>query len=262
MRKDLLKGFVVGSVVSTVMLLAATAMAGTGVGAVFNLGQNNTVNATTTLKGSTTSKNLQLTNTGSGSGLGITVAAGKAPISVNASAGKATNLNSDKLDGMDSSAFLSASGKAADSDKLDGLNSTDFLSASKLMRFGPLTVPAASGQGDYATLATVGEFTFFAECIDTGQDQLLILHLKSSTAHASYAVMSDAGSARNPNMVANGLDSLASSHPAHGSPVFLPVTGEAATQDGQEVFFNLYAGQNAQGSGSGQCLFGGAVESL
>jgi hypothetical protein len=252
------KGIVVGSVVSIVVLLAATAMAGTGIGGVFNLGQSNTVNAPSTLRGSTSGKNLQLTNAGSGGGLGITVAAGKAPITVNQSAGKATNLNADKLDGMSSSSFLAITGKAADSDKLDGLDSTDLLPASKLVRFGPTIVQPASGQGEFATLAVVGDFTFFAECIDTGGDQLLILHLKSSSAHASFA----ATSSSNPNMAANGLDFLASSHPAHGTPVFLPVTGEAATAGGQEVFFNLYAGQNAQGASNGQCLFGGAIEIL
>jgi hypothetical protein len=261
-HKAFFKGIVVGSVVSIVVLLAATAMAGTGIGGVFNLGQSNTVNAPSTLKGSTSGKNLQLTNTGSGGGLGITVAAGKAPITVNQSAGKATNLNADKLDGMTSSSFLTVTGKAADSDKLDGLDSTDFLPASKLVRFGPTIVQAASGQGEFATLAVVGELTFFAECIDTGQDQLLILHLKSSSAHASFAATAGTTFSSNPNMGANGLDFLASSNPAHGSPVFLPVTGEASTSDGQEVFFNLYAGQNAQGASNGQCLFGGAIEIL
>lgn len=97
-RKDLFRGVVLGAVVSTVVLMAASAMAGTGIGAVFNLGRTNQVNATSTLKGAT-GKNLQVTNTGTGSGLGISVGAGKAPIKVNASAGKATNLNADKIDG-------------------------------------------------------------------------------------------------------------------------------------------------------------------
>ena len=42
---------------------------------------------------------------------------------VNADAGKATNLDADKLDGQDSAAFLGANQKAADSDKVDGLSS-------------------------------------------------------------------------------------------------------------------------------------------
>jgi hypothetical protein len=99
------KGTVVGAVGATVLVLTGAAFAGTGVGAVFNLGRTNTVNAQSTLKGATSHHNLQITNTGSGHGLGITVGAGKAPITVNQSAGKATNLNADKLDGHDSSYF-------------------------------------------------------------------------------------------------------------------------------------------------------------
>lgn len=74
--------------VSTLVLTAVTALAGTGVGAVFNLGQTNTVNAQSTLKGATGTRNLQITNTGSGGGLAITVGAGKAPIVVNAGAAR------------------------------------------------------------------------------------------------------------------------------------------------------------------------------
>jgi hypothetical protein len=106
-RKDLFRGVVLGAVVSTVVLMAASAMAGTGIGAVFNLGQTNQVNATSTLRGSS-GKTLQVTNTGTGSGVGITVGAGKAPIKVNAGAGKATYLNADRVDGKHSNQLVRA----------------------------------------------------------------------------------------------------------------------------------------------------------
>ena len=112
MGKGWLKGIVVGSTVSTVVMLATSAMAGTGIGAVFNLGKTNTVNAQSTLNGAASGKNLQITNTGSGGGLGITVGAGRHPIVVNAGAGLATNLNADKLDGLRASAFLRSSAEA------------------------------------------------------------------------------------------------------------------------------------------------------
>jgi hypothetical protein len=86
-------------------MISASATAGNGVGGVFNLGKTNTVNAKSTLTGATSGRNLQLTNTGSGPALGLAVGAGKAPIVVNASAGKATNLNADRLDGLNSTAF-------------------------------------------------------------------------------------------------------------------------------------------------------------
>jgi hypothetical protein len=50
-RTDLFKGVLLGATVSTLVLTAATALAGTGVGAVFNLGQTNKANARSTLKG-------------------------------------------------------------------------------------------------------------------------------------------------------------------------------------------------------------------
>ena len=68
MRGGFVKGVVTGAATSTVVLMAATALAGTGVGGVFNLGRNNSVNATTTLTGATAGKSLQVTNTSTGQG--------------------------------------------------------------------------------------------------------------------------------------------------------------------------------------------------
>lgn len=104
MRRDLLTGVVLGATIAAVLTAATVALAGTGVGAVFNLGKTNSVNAQSTLKASTASaaKALQVTNGGTGSGLGITVRAGRSPIVVNSTAGKARNLNADRLDGIDS----------------------------------------------------------------------------------------------------------------------------------------------------------------
>jgi hypothetical protein len=107
-------------------------------GSSFILGQANTATNQTSLSASVSNatsggnKVLQLTNSSTAAGaqgLGITVGANKPPIFVNATAGKATNLNSDKLDGLDSTAFLRTTGKAADSDLLDGIDSTGFYAA-------------------------------------------------------------------------------------------------------------------------------------
>jgi hypothetical protein len=65
-RGDFFKGIVLGATVSALVLVTTSAMAGTGLGAVFNLGKTNSVNAPSTLKGATSGKNLQITNTGSG----------------------------------------------------------------------------------------------------------------------------------------------------------------------------------------------------
>ena len=103
-----LKGVAFGAVTSTLVLVAATALAGTGIGGVFNLGKTNTVNATSTLTGSKAGKMLQVTNTSTGAGatgVGINVPTGKPPLVVNSSK-KVRNLNADKLDGQDSNGFV------------------------------------------------------------------------------------------------------------------------------------------------------------
>jgi len=87
-------------------------LAGTGVGATFNLGKKNTVNAISKLVGSTASSMLLVDNNGAGTALDLKVgpattpAADKtvAPMKVDSQA-KVANLNSDELDGKDFSAF-------------------------------------------------------------------------------------------------------------------------------------------------------------
>jgi len=68
MSRGFVKGVVVGSIVAVGVASAAIAVAGTGVGGVFNLGQTNSVGATSTLTGSTGGRMLVVTNTRTGSG--------------------------------------------------------------------------------------------------------------------------------------------------------------------------------------------------
>jgi hypothetical protein len=105
--KMFLKGAAVGGIASALVVAATAALAGTGVGGIFNLGQTNTVNAKTSLKGSTAKKNLQITNTGSGSALGLKVGPGHPPMTVDSSV-KVANLNADKLDGLSSKSLQRA----------------------------------------------------------------------------------------------------------------------------------------------------------
>ena len=86
--------------------LGGTTYAATGGN--FILGHANSANATTSLSAPIAGKGLQLTNTSTGTGataLGLSVASGHAPFTTN-SGTYVTNLNSDKLDGIDSSGFL------------------------------------------------------------------------------------------------------------------------------------------------------------
>jgi FlaG/FlaF family flagellin (archaellin) len=69
----------------------------------FKLGQVNTINAITQLVGSRDGSLLRVDNNSSGAGahaLNLEVNADKFPLKVNATAGKATNLNADKVDGQ------------------------------------------------------------------------------------------------------------------------------------------------------------------
>jgi hypothetical protein len=69
MRGSLFKGVVLGSVCSALVFVASSALAGSGIGGVFNLGQANTVNAQSQLTGSTAgSAQFQVNNTNTGPG--------------------------------------------------------------------------------------------------------------------------------------------------------------------------------------------------
>ena len=111
-------GLAVG--LTLVLGVATTALAGTRVGATFNLGKMNSVGAISTLVGSTASSMLKVDNNGAGTALDLQVGPSTtppeqkaaAPIKVDSQA-KVANLNADELDGKDSSAFAPASGFGA-----------------------------------------------------------------------------------------------------------------------------------------------------
>jgi hypothetical protein len=149
-KKVMLLGRVTTFVVGLAVILAisvgvaSTALAGTGVGATFNLGKVNTVNAISKLVGSVAGSSLQIDNNSTdaaATALDLQVEPGKPPMKVNSSTevqglnadqlnGKSANeflgrfeaaSNSNLLDGKDSTAFATGvSGKATDADKLDG----------------------------------------------------------------------------------------------------------------------------------------------
>jgi hypothetical protein len=116
MRKHLGKRPSASLVISCLALfiaLGGTTYAATGGN--FILGRANSAGAQTALSAPIANKALQVTNTSTAagaSGIGITVGTNKAPLAVNATAGKATNLNADKLDGKDSTAFANAAQEA------------------------------------------------------------------------------------------------------------------------------------------------------
>src|SRR4051794_24410120 len=101
----------IASGLTTVGVIGATAaMAGSGVGGVFNLGQSNSVNGTSTLTGATTGPQLQVTNSSSAAqaaGIGVTTASGRPPFTVNRNV-RVPNLNADMVDGYHASWFSRA----------------------------------------------------------------------------------------------------------------------------------------------------------
>ncbi len=102
----------VAVMVGLVLGLASVALGADG--GPFKLGKANLAQTVTSL-----------IKSGPGPALDLQVDSGP-PLSVNSSA-KVNNLNSDQLDGKDSSAFLGATQKAQDTERLDGRDSTLFM---------------------------------------------------------------------------------------------------------------------------------------
>ena len=110
MRLTFFKGVALGSVVAIGTLSATSAIAGTGVGSVFNLGKTNTVNATSSLKGSASGPMLSVSNSGNGTALRLKVGAGTAPMTVN-SATQVPDLNASFLGGLSSANYIHGGGQ-------------------------------------------------------------------------------------------------------------------------------------------------------
>jgi hypothetical protein len=149
MKTRFLKGVVLGAVVAGLTVTSTAAVAGTGIGGVFNLGAANTVNASTVLQGSTSGhQQLRVVNnatTGAGTtGIGIHTAPNEPPLAVDSKI-KVSNLNADLLDGQSSTAFVAGGGH---------------ISSARLVE----TIPGAD-----ATVLSVPTFgTIEATCAATG----------------------------------------------------------------------------------------------
>ena len=98
--------FLVGLAVILALVVGAATAALGATGGNFILGQPNSAGATTKLTSAVAGPALELVNNGTSAAataLRLSVPAGKAPMKVSSGAGKATNLDADKLDGRDSS---------------------------------------------------------------------------------------------------------------------------------------------------------------
>lgn len=120
--------FVVGLAVILALTvgLASSALAGTGVGAPFNLGKVNTVGALSKLVGSVAGPSLQIDNNSAdanATALDLQVEAGKAPMKVNSGA-RVANLNSDTVDGKHADQLVRVASFTGVSPLADGANGT------------------------------------------------------------------------------------------------------------------------------------------
>lgn len=143
----------------TIVIALVVALASSATAAAVSylaLGAISTASTTTTLKSAVNGTVLQITNTNttggtSARGLKIIVPAGREPISVNATAGKAKNLDADKLDGLDSTQFARGTNVTTIADRLvlaDGESGITLLAFGAL---GDLTGSCGSG-GDSASI--------------------------------------------------------------------------------------------------------------
>ena len=142
------------SLLALFIALSGTTYAGTARSLL--LGVKNHAKAQTSLSASIPRSAFQVTNTSKRAGagaIGLKVAPGHSPLVVSRGAGKAINLNADSLDGKNSTAFLSATGKAADADKLDGKDSTAFYAAGSKVADSNLL----DGKNSTAFLSTTGK---------------------------------------------------------------------------------------------------------
>jgi hypothetical protein len=120
------KATLLAVVVALTLLGGSTALAGTGVGGVFNLGKTNTVNAITKLVGGVPGAGLVIDNNSTdpaATALNLQVEPGKAPMKVNSNT-RVANLNAASAGQADSAE------NAANANALNGKPSTAFLGSS------------------------------------------------------------------------------------------------------------------------------------
>lgn len=136
--------FLVGlAIILAVVLGVASAALAAVPGDPFRLGKLNAIDAVSQLVGSVTGPMLKIDNNGGGPALRLESNANRPPLTVNADAGKALNLNADKLDGKDADELRSKALTAAnDSKTIDDQSVTTLAS---------LSLP---GPGLYVVMAT------------------------------------------------------------------------------------------------------------
>jgi hypothetical protein len=236
---------------ATAIAVIALFVALSGVGIAANggnliLGQSNTATAPTSLTGTTSNPALSITNDGTGLPLRLTGPANVAPLKVSSGI-KVTDLNADRLDGLDSTALVSTS---------------------VLQRIGPITALP----GESPVLLDTGKFALIGVCAVMDEMATVGLQITTSVVHSAFASMyvfrnSASGSATVQSFGVQDMTVAGFTYGLAFSPdvplvtkVFGTVSGEAVAAGGaQQISFDLYAGQNARGLSGNKCTFGGTV---
>jgi hypothetical protein len=172
--------------------------------------------------------------------LSLLAAPAHAPMKVNSGV-KVANLNADRLDGLDSTAFTPASA---------------------VQRGGPMIVaPDTSFLVHMHTFASFGGVDFDGICVDTGTDQMVSIALYPTASSIAFDVSerSDLTTyAPETNAYPNAVWSIGRWDGAHGTPVMRTLEGNFVGA-GHQASFSLYMGQNIRGATDGKCVFGGTV---
>ena len=114
--------FLIGLAVILALIfgMVSRATAHSGSTGLFHLNHNNPASALSTLTGTLAGSVLRVSNNGAGPALSLQVGSSQAPLTVNASAGKATNLNADKRDDREASSFADATHQHTGTDITSG----------------------------------------------------------------------------------------------------------------------------------------------
>ena len=168
--------------------LASTALAGTGIGARFDLGKTNMVNAVSKLVGNLAGASLLIDNNSanaSATALDLQVQPGKAPMKINPEAGTATNLSADKLDG-----------KSADEIGVNGLEEVTTDSAFNSIDFKQPTASCPAGKVLVGTgydiyddqQAIQSEANFGVIAVFPGIDQVSVRAVEQEPTNANWGM--------------------------------------------------------------------------
>jgi hypothetical protein len=147
---------------------------------------------------------------------------------------------------------------AADASKLGGQLPSYYLPASVERGVDPITIAPNTS----VTLVTLGQLSFVGVCLDNGGVESDTLYIVSSADHAAYSdetqSPSSAPQLHNADMLASVFYLLADWEALSGVATFTSAVGEALSADGQQVFYNLYMGQNARELIGQKCVYGGS----